>query len=242
MTEAEWLACTDPQPMLEFLRGQSSERKLRLFAVACCRRLREFMLDERVRSAVEVAERFADGTVGEDAREDAKLDADEAAGEILDDIEERRILNSYAFWFAARVAHAAVCTAADPDGPQAERAAEAAANGVESHVRDGLSDWQNAAAAKQAEMLQQATLVRDIFGPLPFRTVTINPLWLAWNDGTVVKLAQGIYDDRTFDRLPVLADALEEARCPDPDILAHCRQPGEHVRGCWVVDSILGKE
>jgi hypothetical protein len=72
--------------------------------------------------------------------------------------------------------------------------------------------------------------------------VTIAPTWLAWNEGTVVKLAKGIYDDRAFDRLPVLADALEEAGCHDPAITAHCRQPGEHVRGCWVVDLLLGKE
>jgi hypothetical protein len=86
-----------------------------------------------------------------------------------------------------------------------------------------------------------AALVRDIFGN-PFRPVTIDPSWLAWNDGTVVKLAQGIYDDRTFDCLPILADALEEAGCDKADILTHCRQPGEHMRGCWVVDLLLGKE
>jgi hypothetical protein len=66
--------------------------------------------------------------------------------------------------------------------------------------------------------------------------------WLTWKDGTVVKLVQGIYDDRAFDRLPLLPDALEEASCQDPHILTHCRQPGEHVRGCWLVDLILGKE
>jgi hypothetical protein len=228
--------------MLEFLRGKASERKLRLFTVACCRRLRKFILDDRVRTAVEVAERYADGTVDEDAREDAKFDADDAAMEILDDIEERRILNSYAFWFAARVAHAADCTAADPDGPQAERAVEAAAYCVGAHLRDGLSDWQNAPAAKQAEMEQQATLVRDIFGPIPFRSVTIDPLWLAWNDDTVVKLAQGIYDERAFDRLPILADALEQAGCTNAEILDHCRGGSDHVRGCWALDSILAKE
>jgi hypothetical protein len=66
--------------------------------------------------------------------------------------------------------------------------------------------------------------------------------WLAWNDGTIVKLAQAIYDERAFDRLPVVADALEEASCTNADILAHCRGPGPHVRGCWAVDLILGKE
>jgi len=58
----------------------------------------------------------------------------------------------------------------------------------------------------------------------------------------VVKLAESIYDERAFDRMPILADALEEAGCANADILAHCRQPGEHVRGCWAVDLILGKE
>jgi hypothetical protein len=76
----------------------------------------------------------------------------------------------------------------------------------------------------------------------PFRPVTINPVWLAWNDGTVQKIAQGIYEERAFDRMPILADALEESGCTNADILYHCRLPGEHVRGCWVVDLVLGKE
>ena len=75
----------------------------------------------------------------------------------------------------------------------------------------------------------------------PFRLATLAPEWAAWNDATVVKLAQGIYDDRAFERLPVLADALEDAGCDNADILAHCRGPGPHVRGCWVVDLLLGK-
>ncbi len=91
------------------------------------------------------------------------------------------------------------------------------------------------------ERKAQACLVRDVFGN-PFRKVAVDPAWLGWKDGTMVKLAQGIYDDRAFDRLPVLADALEEAWCDNGSILAHCRQPGEHVRGCWALDLCLGKE
>jgi hypothetical protein len=72
--------------------------------------------------------------------------------------------------------------------------------------------------------------------------VPLHPSWLRWDDGTIPKLAQAIYDERAFDHLPVLADALEEAGCANADILAHCRGPGEHVRGCWVVDLLLGKE
>jgi hypothetical protein len=84
----------------------------------------------------------------------------------------------------------------------------------------------------------KSAFVRDIFGN-PFRPVTFNP---AWRTSNVTALAQAIYDDRAFDRLPILADALEDAGCDRVDILNHCRQPGEHVRGCWVVDLVLGKE
>jgi hypothetical protein len=58
----------------------------------------------------------------------------------------------------------------------------------------------------------------------------------------VVDLAQLIYEDRAFDRMPELADALEQAGSGDPNILSHCRDGGPHVRGCWVVDLILGRE
>jgi hypothetical protein len=91
------------------------------------------------------------------------------------------------------------------------------------------------------ERAAQCALLREIVGN-PFHAAHIEPAWLAWNDGTVVKVAQSIYDDRAFDRLPVLADALEDAGCQDLNILAHCRQPGEHVRGCWALDLLLDKE
>ena len=83
-------------------------------------------------------------------------------------------------------------------------------------------------------------LLRDVFGN-PFRLLSVQRHWLTWNDRTIPKLAQTIYDDRRFDLLPILADALEEAGCDNADILAHCRGPGPHVRGCWVVDLLLGK-
>jgi hypothetical protein len=98
----------------------------------------------------------------------------------------------------------------------------------------------------KAEMRVQVDFLHDLFGPLPFRPV---PFALAWLTPTVRNLAQAAYDNRTLPagtldsaRLSVLADALEEAGCDNADILTHCRQPGEHVRGCWAVDLILGKE
>ena len=87
------------------------------------------------------------------------------------------------------------------------------------------------------EWERQATILRDLFGPLPFRSVSLRCSSL-----TARSLAESIYDDRAFDRLPILADALEDAGCTNRDILDHCRQPGEHVRGCWVVDLVLGKK
>jgi hypothetical protein len=80
--------------------------------------------------------------------------------------------------------------------------------------------------------------MRDILGN-PFRPVTIDA---AWTSGTVVKLAQAIYDERAFDRMPILADALEDAGYTNQDILEHCRGGGEHVRGCWVLDLLLKRE
>ena len=72
--------------------------------------------------------------------------------------------------------------------------------------------------------------------------MAVAPSWPAWKDGTVSKLAQGIYEDRAFGHLPVLADALEDAGCADADILGHLRGAGPHVRGCWALDLALGKQ
>ncbi len=87
------------------------------------------------------------------------------------------------------------------------------------------------------EEVAQTELLRDIFGN-PFRPVTFDP---AWRTEAAVGIAQAAYDSRKFGNLPILADALQDAGCDHPDILAHLRGPGPHVRGCWVVDLVLGK-
>jgi hypothetical protein len=81
------------------------------------------------------------------------------------------------------------------------------------------------------------TILRCVFGN-PFRPVAVDPNWLT---STVLALAQGIYEERAFDRLPILADALQDAGCDNEDILNHCRDIGPHARGCCVVDLVLGK-
>ena len=93
---------------------------------------------------------------------------------------------------------------------------------------------------KPAHKMTDKELLRDVFGN-PFRPVVLDPSCLTWNQGMVVASAQTIYEDRTFDRLPSLASVLKEAGCSDAEILNHCGQAGTHVRGCWVLDLVLGK-
>jgi len=107
--------------------------------------------------------------------------------------------------------------------------------------------WRAADIAVVASLLHNPALLRDTFGN-PFRPPVLDPSWLTWREGLVVKMAQDAYTDRllpcgTLDNscLAVLADALEDAGCGDEDILRHCRRPGEHFRGCWVIDLLLGK-
>jgi hypothetical protein len=87
----------------------------------------------------------------------------------------------------------------------------------------------------------QCDRLHCLFGN-PFRPPRIDPAWLARNDGAVRKLAEAIYEGRSFDRLPILADALEEAGCEDAELLGHLRGPGPHVKGCWALDLVLGKQ
>jgi hypothetical protein len=91
--------------------------------------------------------------------------------------------------------------------------------------------------ANRGVRVEIANLIRDVFGN-PFEPVAFDPSWRA---EAVFGLARGMYESRDFTPMPVLADALEDAGCADADILAHCRGPGPHVRGCWVVDLVLGK-
>jgi hypothetical protein len=244
MTEAEWVACTDPQKMLEFLHERSSPRKMRLFACACSRAVWRCMTDERGRWAVEVAERFADdgATVEEmkaaaDGAEIAEYDAAADADDTDAEAQSRSHAMGAAYWTAASAETAvrAISLGRHP----AVMAANAAIDAV---VWDALAIARDADYEQEAHRVRavQARLARCIFGN-PFHPVVIDPSWLARNGGTVVRLAQAIYAERAFDRLPILSDALEEAGCHDADILVHCRGPGPHCRGCWVVDALLGK-
>jgi hypothetical protein len=222
MKETTWRRLTSPD--LRSVRGKVSNRKLWLFTVDCCRRIWELFPSEACRNVVDVLERYADGAASEEELETAAEDgwfSDTDPGYPYD-------LNTSAYARTV-IKHA-------PDAQDGWNAA------------DGAIEWVRAAAiaagtyTPEEELRAQANILRDICGPLLFRSVAIDPAWLVWNNGTVVKIAQAIYDERAFDRLPIIADALEDAGCTDPDILHHCRQSGEHVRGCWVVDLLLGQE
>ncbi len=229
MNEAEWLAADDPDAMLRSLRdrGRANDRKLRLFICAGCRQ--PWAATEHAdRAALDVAERFADGRADEQHLAEAR----------------RGLRSGHARhgWGSYDVERAvSLAVAISPD-----LAAEAAADSLRVVAYwSGRAGYDRASiesryAAREAERTRQTAAVRCIFGN-PFRRAAISAAWLVWNDGTVRRLAEAIYAERAFERLPILADALEEAGCDDAEILGHCRGPAPHTRGCWVVDLLLDR-
>jgi hypothetical protein len=249
VTEAEWLNCTDPQQMLKFLRRSMPSarrrgdhrrlgnayldsdyylpdlgRKVGLFVCAClCRSsskqdVEDFLL-------LRAYENYCEGLVPWAAVEEAYWNLIKREQERIAQEDRKNNSVTSVHWMGPSEYFA------DPD--LISQAAERAAGGQNA---DGVA----------GERGIQCEFVRDIFNP--FRSVTINPSVLAWNDGVVVRLAQAAYEQRsmtegTLDNglLAILADALEEAGCTDTDLLGHLRGPGPHVRGCWPVDLCLGK-
>jgi hypothetical protein len=214
MTEEEWLKATNPTPMLEFRRGKASDRKFRLYACAACRgKWRWFEGDEWSRQAIEIAEQFADGDASKATLSQAAKNLPRGGG----------------------VAYHV--TLADGSSGALNLAGLMAEVTVIECQDAGHGD-EEAEKAKTEENGVQAFIVRDIFGN-PFRPLAVDRAWLT---STVVALAEGIYADRAFDRMPILADALQDAGCDSEDILAHCRDTQRtHVRGCWVIDLLTGR-
>ena len=211
MTKQEWLVTLDPLIVLQsIVEKKPSDRKLRLAAVACCRRIWDLLTDERSRNAVDVAEQYAE-KVNPFAD---RITAEERASAVVDTSRQRGedVRND--------VAHAAaLCLAywASADWGTLQ------VFGLTSEI-----------VGRQGQM----EILDCVFG-IPFRPTTLNPSWLT---STVLALANGIYEERAFDRMPILADALQDAGCDNNDILQHCRGPGPHVRGCFLLDLLLGKD
>ena len=202
MTEAEWLAASEPYSMLQLLRGHGevTRRKLQLFLAGCARRIDHFRDDPT----------WPD----EDSVNGAKFRAQTDTAKKLANLD----------WFDEVIFHCGMFANDASDG------------GTERH-------------REVAEDAAQAGLLRDIIGN-PFHPISgFDLAWLEWNDGIVARLARTAYDDRLMPerildpaRLLILADALEDAGCTDAELLNHLRAPGPHVRGCWAVDLVLGKE
>jgi hypothetical protein len=227
MTEQEWLEELDDVQMLHYLKGKASDRKLRLYAVACCRVLLWPVLNGPCRAAVEAAERHAEGLAGVAEMAAAGRRADESWDDREGVVIDQEVIHpgraaqgacERSAWYAAHRAsyHAFAVESHDP------------------HSRARLLK------TRRPDDKVWGRLVLEVFGN-PFRPVAVDPRWLAWNEAAVRHLARAIYDERAFDRLPVLADALEDAGCADAAVLSHCRGPGPHARGCWVVDLLLDK-
>jgi hypothetical protein len=249
MTEEQWMTAADPKPMLQFLRskGETSGRKFRLFAVGCCRHIWHLLEDEKSRRAVERAEQYADGGIGLERLVAAYQEADSTLDNSTTTVLGKALaLASTAALYAA--ATEAACLGGvrwELETPDPAYYAFLAAHHVARAAAEAGRAGQDMIATQAAESL----LLRDLFGPLPFRSVSIDPSLLRWHDGIVVRLAQAAYENRQLpagtlepERLMVLADALEEAGCQDQEGLAHLREQGTaHVRGCWTLDLLLGK-
>jgi hypothetical protein len=220
MTEEKWLASTDPEELLEFLQDWTSSRKFRLFAVASFRHDWDFWPDRRERFAIVTAERMADGMLSREELVAARTGLIERLDE-LDQLGDLESMPHIPEWFLRPdfgVWYADNCVG------QIKAKAEFDADSLEGSGAEVASDL--------------ADLLRDIFGN-PFRHVTLDP---RWRTSDVVGLAHAIYDDKAFERMPILADALMDAGCEDEQVIGHCRGDGPHVRGCWVVDLVLERE
>jgi hypothetical protein len=215
MTEAEWFAEVDPKQLIDAVASKASPRQLRLFMAGWCRRAWGRYSLARVTRLVEAAERFAD-----QAGDRRRLDeiCREHRGQWVWGVPVEQLLEPRTgrLTEAVRGFCAAVGNAAPPFGYDLIQQAE----------------W------RRGEQRALASVFRDVLGSV-FRPVVFDP---DWRTSTAVALARQMYESREFSAMPILADALQDAGCEDEAILTHCRDAGQpHVRGCWVVDLVLGK-
>jgi hypothetical protein len=217
MTEAEWLATDDQESLLKWLRRSKRHRpglrKLQLVANAYADRIADRFSDP-VSGAIR---RFMDRIADEGLTQEQMWAEWKPWWEQLETIQLDHI--HVLIWSVG-------VSVKDPNP----------AFSPETHVRDAAASV--CEFVGDGERVNQARIIRDVIGN-PFRPVTSDPAWLS---STVVSLAEGIYADRAFDRMPILADALQDAGCDNADILTHCRSDGPHVRGCWVIDLLAGRK
>jgi hypothetical protein len=230
MTDAEWLAFEDPLAMLQWRLGESrlwdnsfdkaTKRKLMLYGCACCRLVWNHIVDERSKRVVELVENFADGKGQQEELDFALAEAYRVATS-----------NSTAFWPKVSVGAA-----------QPTLLGVSTTSTNTAYILLGFKSQPPGPRTREAETLRPGlalltNYVRDLFRPQPSKFV----LPSEWQTAAVQQGAKVIYNERRWDEMPILADALEDAGCDDTEILSHLRGPGPHTRGCWALDLILGK-
>ncbi len=228
--ERDWLQAESPIHLfaragrLGIARTRRGRRRLRLLACALCRHDWD-RLDEDSRAAVELAERYANGR----ATEEKLARAHDRTGLTISRKLGARVPNPHDSSYSQR-------------GTDVVRLARAVFWTTSRwNVREIASNvYADVSAATRLTHGAAAALIRCLLGN-PYRPVALPRTVLAWNGGAVVKLAQAIDEERRFEDMGILADALEEAGCADAAVLGHCRRPGPHAHGCHVLDAVLGR-
>ena len=250
MTEAEWLGSAQPLSLLNspFARSQrkaarpaGGDERFRRFGIACCRRVARVLefgdtyaldcldiySDNQHREPLLKARRFHRPAANAASHAVSAVDRADRNGLLL---AQARLLATSAVWSSTK--------GKPTQAAMAYREAAQAAATLTLHDDPALplpDGW--FAPPSPAELAAQCGLLRCVFGD-PFRPVTFDP---EWRTAAAVGLARSMYEARDFAPMPVLADALEDAGCDHPDVIGHCRGPGPHVRGCWVVDLVRNK-
>lgn len=256
MTEAEWLACKDPWRMLTFLhqqrrqsgswktpslkwRGAKSvtvdDRKFQMLLLAYYRRHARLFDNRRDQTAFEVAESYVRGRASVQEVREARQACITANSDGV-----RR--PSAGYWIAHTCLWPQNYVEQDASNAYWALLSIRSASFAVTHPHGGADSPSEQRIVESSryytdESVIIAWLMHDTNGN-PFRPVTLDPSWLT---PTVRARAAGIYADRAFDRMPILADALQDTGCENEEVLNHCRQPAEHVRGCWVVDLFTGR-
>jgi len=223
MTEKVWLTATDWHTLFAMVWDRITERKLRLLACGIARQFCDPITDPRSRAAIETAEAHADRVATPAQLGLAALEAQKALAEL-----EAMMSKTYRTQYPDDNSRLRVIGRLSQQIMTGDRACWAA--------RVYLDRLFNCRS-----VFGQPNLLYDIF-PNPFRPVSLDPAWLHWRDRTVLRLATSIYATQDFSGLPMLADALEEAGCTDATLLTHCRGPVHHVRGCWALDLLMGRD
>jgi hypothetical protein len=227
MDEKQWLSCREPPILIDYMSAngffhhKSAPRRRRLFGCACCLRLQRH-LSKQGRKLLAIAERLAERDLTK-ARWKSAEEKNQISGSV-------NIFDAQSTMDLA--AHSLLC--AD---------IKKASSGVAQYCLIAIGSEESSLGRKRKPILleanAQADLIRDIFG-IPWVVIPLkaDPRWLTSN---VVDLSRAIYEERAFDKMPILADALMDAGCDREEILSHCHSTAPHVRGCWVVDLLLGK-